>query len=122
MVERGNCTYVTQTRNIQRAGGSLAIIIDSENEDVTEQILSDDGTGAGIEIPAMLINKKQGDILKKFIQTAPGDEVKALTLKATFEPNRLDSNDVNAELWYTSGNRKALDFIKGIKEYVEPIA
>ena len=57
MVERGNCTYVTQTRNIQRAGGSLAIIIDSESEDVTEQILSDDGTGAGIEIPAMLINK-----------------------------------------------------------------
>jgi hypothetical protein len=66
----------------------------------------------------MLVNKKQGEILKNFITHAPGDEVKALTLKATFEPNRLDSNDVNAELWYTSSNRHAMDFIKGIEEYI----
>jgi len=52
------CSFVTQTRNIERAGGALALIIDSNNEDVTDVMLSDDGTGAGIRIPAMLINKK----------------------------------------------------------------
>lgn len=52
----------------------------------------------------MLINQKQGDILKNFLRTAKPDDVKALTLKATFEPNRLDSNEVNAELWYTTSN------------------
>jgi len=52
----------------------------------------------------MLINKVQGEILKNFIKTAKKDDVKALTLKATFEPNRLDTNDVSAEMWYTSSN------------------
>lgn len=51
------CSFVTQVRNIERAGGSLAVIIDSKNEDVSKIMLSDDGTGAGIRIPAVLINK-----------------------------------------------------------------
>ena len=61
-------------------------------------------------------------MLKEFMKTASKDDVAALTLKATFEPNRLDSNEVNAALWYTSSNRQAMDFIKGIQEYIEPIA
>jgi hypothetical protein len=58
LVERGNCSFVTMVRNIERAGGALALIIDTKSENVSGVILSDDGTGAGIEIPAMLINKK----------------------------------------------------------------
>ena len=59
MVEStSKCSFVTQTRNIERQGGALALIIDSKNENVTEVTLSDDGKGAGIRIPAMLINKK----------------------------------------------------------------
>ena len=59
MVEStSKCSFVTQTRNIEKVGGSLALIIDSKNENVSEVMLSDDGTGAGIRIPAMLINKK----------------------------------------------------------------
>jgi hypothetical protein len=41
-------------------GGALAIIIDPMEEDISEIILSDDGTGAGIRIPAMMINKYDG--------------------------------------------------------------
>jgi hypothetical protein len=48
MVERGNCSFVTQARNVERAGGALALIIDTMNEDISDLILSDDGTGAGI--------------------------------------------------------------------------
>jgi hypothetical protein len=29
--------------------------------------MSDDGTGTGIRIPAMLISRKDGNILKKFL-------------------------------------------------------
>ena len=45
-----------------------------------------------------------------------------MTLKATFEPNRLDSNLVNAELWYTTSNGQALDFIKDLEEFITPIS
>jgi hypothetical protein len=58
---------VTKVRNIERAGGSLAVIIDDSFEDVNKVIMSDDGTGTGIRIPAMLIGKKEGQILKDFL-------------------------------------------------------
>tara|TARA_B110000285_G_scaffold228816_1_gene292414 strand:+ start:7 stop:330 length:324 start_codon:yes stop_codon:yes gene_type:complete len=58
LVERGNCSFVTMARNIEKAGGALALIIDTKSENVSDIVLSDDGTGAGIEIPAMLINSK----------------------------------------------------------------
>ncbi len=60
LVDRGRCTFVTKVRNIQKAGGSLAVIIDDTTEDVSKIIMSDDGTGTGIRIPAMLIGKKDG--------------------------------------------------------------
>ena len=66
MVERGDCSFVTKTRNIARAGGKVAVIIDSKNENIANVILSDDGTGAGIRIPSVMIGSKDGQILKEF--------------------------------------------------------
>jgi len=60
MVERGNCSFVTKTRNIAHSGGKLALIIDSENENITQVIMSDDGTGAGLRIPAVMIGSIDG--------------------------------------------------------------
>ena len=54
-------------RNIEKAGGSLAVIIDDTQEDIAKVIMSDDGTGSGIRIPAMIIGKKDGQILKDFL-------------------------------------------------------
>jgi hypothetical protein len=57
-------------RNVEKAGGSLAVIIDdSGTMDVKQIVMSDDGTGTGIRIPAMLISKKDGKILKDFLLT-----------------------------------------------------
>jgi len=36
IVERGDCTFVTKTRNIAHRGGKLAIIIDNQNENITQ--------------------------------------------------------------------------------------
>lgn len=58
LVVRGNCSFVTMVRNVEKAGGALALIIDTKSENVSGVILADDGTGAGIEIPSMLINRK----------------------------------------------------------------
>jgi len=69
-VDRGDCSFVTKVRNIEKAGGSLAVIIDDSNNDIRDIIMSDDGTGAGIRIPSMLISKKDGEKLKRFLSTA----------------------------------------------------
>jgi len=117
----GKCSFVTQTRNIAKAGGALALIIDQDNEDVSNVVLSDDGTGAGIRIPAMLINKIHGDILKKHLTTAGEKELKETLLKADFLVTMGINNNVDAELWYTSSDDKSLDFIRNMAEYYEPI-
>ena len=61
LVERGNCSFVTKTRHIAKDGGQMAIIIDDkESESVKTVVMSDDGSGAGLEIPALLISYKDG--------------------------------------------------------------
>jgi extracellular elastinolytic metalloproteinase len=67
IVERGGCTFVTKVRNIARAGGKGVIIIDSMNENVTEVTMGDDGTGAGLRIPAIMIGKKDGNEILSFM-------------------------------------------------------
>ena len=40
--------------------------------------MSDDGTGAGIRIPSVLIGNADGQKLKKFIETASAEDVKKI--------------------------------------------
>lgn len=40
----------------------MAIIVDNENENITNIIMSDDGTGAGLTIPGVMIGKKVGEL------------------------------------------------------------
>lgn len=44
-------------RNIEEAGAAMAIIIDNNQDDnITRIVMTDDGSGAGIRIPSMLIS------------------------------------------------------------------
>lgn len=110
-MDRGECSFVKKVRNIEKAGGSLAVIIDNSDYDVKDIIMSDDGTGAGIRIPSMLISKKDGKILKDFLDSSPEYLVEQASLAAEFIMSNPD-NTVEWSLWYTSSNDKALDFIK----------
>ena len=60
LVDRGQCHFTTKVRNIAREGGAAAIIIDDHQEKINKVIMSDDGTGAGIRIPSLLIGKESG--------------------------------------------------------------
>lgn len=51
-------------------GIAVGIIIDNTNEDISKIVMSDDGTGGGIRIPSMLISKKDGDVLIKWLSEA----------------------------------------------------
>lgn len=102
-------------RNIERAGGSLAVIIDDSFEDVSKVIMSDDGTGTGIRIPAMLIGRKEGQILKDFLTKQPAEIAAKASLSAEFVFKNQE-NKVKWEVWYTSTNDKALDFIRNFRD------
>ena len=75
--------------------------------------MGDDGTGTGIRIPAMLIGKESGKLLKDFAIVSQF----SATLSAEFIMQSPD-NDVNIEFWYSSNNVLALDFIHDFDKYM----
>jgi hypothetical protein len=57
MVDRGDCTFVSKVRNIEKIGVKLAIIIDNRAEHTEELIMADDGSGHSVHIPSFIIRK-----------------------------------------------------------------
>ncbi len=74
MVDRGSCTYVKKTRNVQNIGGHLALIVNNMPGTIDKFLLNDDGTGSDISIPAVLISKSDGDKIKQFLKDNKNDE------------------------------------------------
>ena len=110
LADRGNCSFVSKVRNMEDAGAAVGIVVDSSEEDVTDVVMSDDGTGGGIRMPSMLISKRDGLKLIDFLNTASEDDLNALALLAEFEIGRPD-NRVEYDIWYSSANQRMLDFI-----------
>jgi len=75
IADRGNCSFVAKVRHMEDAGVAVAIIIDNTEESVDSIIMSDDGNGAGIRIPGLLISKSDGDKLLNFLKTASDREL-----------------------------------------------
>lgn len=109
---RGGCSFVTKVRNMEKVGVAVGIVIDNDGtEDIDDIIMSDDGTGAGIRIPSMLISKKDGDKLLDYLKTATPEELAQISVAADFDMRRPD-NRVEYDIWYSSSNDQALDFIQ----------
>jgi hypothetical protein len=51
---------VKKIRNMQDLGVSVGIIINDNDNNIENVLMSDDGTGGGIRIPSMLITKTDG--------------------------------------------------------------
>lgn len=60
---------------MESIGVAVAIIIDENEEDIENVIMSDDGTGGGIRIPSMLIGKTEGRKLIDFLKRASEEEI-----------------------------------------------
>jgi len=99
----------------------LAVIIDNKpNEDVTSVIMSDDSTGMGIPIPAMLISFADGEKIVNFLETASDEEKKQAALSAEFVMNNPD-NRVEYAVWYSSIDDRARDFLAYFWEFQDKL-
>jgi hypothetical protein len=116
IAQRGECSFVQKIRNMEDAGVSVGIIIDTNNEEIEKIIMSDDGTGDGIIIPAVIISQEQGDILMQHLRDLSDDEMRAVVFSATFSIAHPD-NRVEYDIWYTSSDDRALDFISNFATY-----
>jgi len=100
---------------MESAGASVAIIIDNTEEDIQRIVMSDDGTGGGIGIPSLMISKKDGNKLIEFLKNMSPEDKQgyktSVKIMVSFDLDKPD-NRVEYDIWYTSSNDKALDFIE----------
>jgi len=65
LVEAGGCPVTTKVRNIEKAGGQIAIIGDGFYDSIEDVYMEDvDGSGFSLTIPALLIGKSDAMTLK----------------------------------------------------------
>lgn len=68
MVQRGGgCTFVTKVRNAENAGAK-AVIVSDDNSELYLPYMADDGTGANLVTPSVLIHQNDGDKIKEAAQ------------------------------------------------------
>lgn len=100
----------------------VIIIDDKEKDDISKVTMSDDGTGAGIRIPAMLISNRDGVKLIDWITHASDNGKKQASIKASFLTEFYEDGQVMVEYWYTTGDDRSLDFVRDISKYVERLS
>ncbi len=112
IVDRGDCTFVTKVRNIEKLGVKMAIIVDDKEENSEFLIMADDGSGHSINIPSYIVRKKEGDIIKQYAKKEDG----AVYVKAELEIAHPD-NRVEYELWYSSSLDLNFDLVRDLQAY-----
>lgn len=118
IVRKGECSLVEKVRNIEEAGGHLAIIINDNDDKVEGELFNDDSFGTDISIPAVLIQKSQGYKLINYYEQQKDnkDQLKNIRLEVKFEVNK-NYNNVKYDIWYTSDQEDVYKFFKEFHEY-----
>ena len=101
LIERGNCSYVEMARNVQRAGGYMALIINNKEGNVKDYPVKDDGTASDIVIPTAMISKEDGDKIKNYYNERYGQE--NIILQLSFYSHRQEVVDIE---FYTEINNQ----------------
>ena len=96
LIERGDCTFVTKVRNVEKAGANVALIGDNKLEDSEIFIMSDDGSGHSINIPSFFIDKKTSDAFEESYKH--GDHIIIQVKIRTAKSNGTAAVD----LWYST--------------------
>jgi hypothetical protein len=121
IVKRGECSFVQKVRNVEHGGGKLAIIVDEKNyENVKFVTMVNDGTGNGIIIPSLMINKDPGNKIIDFFTSHDESVNKNVKIVAVFDVNHPDDH-VEYELLLSSFQDRALDFVSEFKDYHEKL-
>ncbi|CAE8620077.1 unnamed protein product, partial [Polarella glacialis] len=68
LVERGTCSFVTKVKVARQKKAHAVIIVDKENSNLTAHdirrvIVADDGYGANVDIPSILVSREEGQKL-----------------------------------------------------------
>ena len=112
LLDRGNCSFVTKVRNVERAGANVALIGDNKVEDSEVFIMSDDGSGHSVNIPSFLIRKSTADAFKKAY-----DDSKRIIVRVNIETGKADET-ADVTLWYSTPFDLTVTQLEGLRDTI----
>ena len=119
LLDRGNCSFVVKARNAQAIGAQALIIIDSrEKGEVDKVVMVDDGTAGNIYIPTFMISKKDGNVIKDYIDKNRRSHVR---MQLTFEVPNPDDR-VEYEFWMSPENRDLQVFLTEFAKHAKKLS
>ncbi|KAL4434715.1 hypothetical protein ABPG74_017135 [Tetrahymena malaccensis] len=119
LIERGQCSFVSKSRNAQDSNGKVAIIFnDKKNEGVNDIVLMDqsDHSGKGLMISTIFVTKQTGETILNF---AKNNQDLPITIKIEFQrPQGKDKNKI--KFWMSSMDLSSYEFLENFhKHYIE---
>ncbi|MCQ2815855.1 MAG: hypothetical protein MJ252_01185 [archaeon] len=115
LVHRGNCTFTTKARNAQNAGALAVLLINHRDENLGSVILSDDGTASDVNIPVIMVNKKDGSKIDAFFQDNKSDRVLINQVTAVIEHLPELTKSVTVDLFFTPDSKATYEFLEGFQ-------
>jgi len=112
LLERGNCTFVTKVRNVERAGANAALIGDNKQENSEVYIMSDDGSGHSVNIPSYLIRMDTAMAMKEVYELE-----QRIIIRITIETGGKDEN-ADVMLWYSTPFDLDLNQLESLRDYI----
>ena len=116
VMERGGCHFVTKTHYAQLIGAKMALIIDNREENEDYVIMIDDGFGHDISIPTIMISKRDGDNILKYLESNETEQKYSVALSFHFDMPNPDDN-VEYELWMSAMDAKSYEFLEAFKSF-----
>ena len=116
MVEAGGCPITTKVRNIEQAGGQVALIGDGFYEKIEDVYMEDvDGSGFSLTIPALLIGKEEADTIKAHFEERADETM--MKFVVDLEISKSEDSIVEVGLWYGSTLDLDPTLLQGLYDY-----
>ena len=120
LVDQGQCSYSKKALNVQNRGGSVMVIVDDDdNLDNNDKYNILDLRGNSIKIPALIIPRNFGDVLKNYIYEQKNSKnPDPLIASIKFSAYNPDGT-IEMNLFMSSDDLNAIFFFKEFEKYKE---
>ncbi|OMJ81495.1 hypothetical protein SteCoe_18013 [Stentor coeruleus] len=108
MANAGDCAFVVKVRNAQDIGAKAVIIVNDDDSDINKFIMTDNGAGGNLDIPAFIIRQEDGNL---FYSYKSEERITNIILCLGFEINKSTKNEVSVTIWLQSSSDFAMTFL-----------
>lgn len=112
LVDRGDCHFVDKARNAQTIGAKALIVVNKDDSDLDNFVMSDDGTGKEITIPVLMITKSDGEKLKGYYKSK-GEKQIVIDIDFQIETN----SKVDFEVLFSSDSTEIYELFYEFEQY-----